>query len=175
MHANIVVGLLLVALVAQAALSMRLVRLRARMARLEGKELELFRSILAVRRWVATEIGALQGAVTVREPSLPLPVKREAKPEAEAEQDPEEQRATIETPVPIEVLQGLQDGEEKAGEDNDATTVFDPEALRHALRPPPLLCAEEEEEEKEPLGQERSGMVVTAFHSPEKEGTPWPR
>ena len=61
MHANIVIGLLLVAVFSHAALSLRLMRLGTRVGRVEAKELELLRTIAA-----AQEIGALRGAVTVK-------------------------------------------------------------------------------------------------------------
>ena len=156
MHANIVIGLLLVAVFAHAALSLRLMRLGARMGRVEAKELELLRTIAAVQ-----EIGALRGAVTVREIAVP----QSFKPELEAEEDPEEQRATLATAAPTH--------DAEPGEDNEVTTVFDSEALCHALQSTPWLGADPEEEE--PARHKRSAMFVTAFHHPpEKEGTPWP-
>ena len=156
MHANIVIGLLLVAVFAHAALSLRLMRLGARMGRVEAKELELLRTIAAVQ-----EIGALRGAVTVREIAVP----QSFKPELEAEEDPEEQRATLATAAPTH--------DAEPGEDNEVTTVFDSEALCHALQSTPWLGPGSEA--AEPARQERSAMFVTAFHHPpEKEGTPWP-
>ena len=156
MHANIVIGLLLVAVFAHAALSLRLMRLGARMGRVEAKELELLRTIAAVQ-----EIGALRGAVTVREIAVP----QSFKPEPKAEEDPEEQRATLATAAPTH--------DAEPGEDNEVTTVFDSEALCHALQSTPWLGADPEEEE--PARHERSAMFITAFHHPpEKEGTPWP-
>ncbi|MFS8071192.1 MAG: hypothetical protein ACMG6S_32895 [Byssovorax sp.] len=141
---------------AHAALSLRLMRLGARVGRVEAKELELLRSIAAVQ-----EIGALRGAVTVRE----IAVSQSFKPEPKAEEDPEEQRATLATAAPTH--------DAEPGEDNEVTTVFDSEALCHALRSTPWLGVDPEEEE--PARQERSAMLVTAFHHPpEKEGTPWP-
>lgn len=179
MHANVVVGLLLIALVAQAALSLRLMRLRSRVERVEAKELELMRSIAAVEGWAGQEIGGLAGAVTVREAALPLAIKpgpnaeAEAEAEAESKQDLEEQRATLATPAPVEVLQRLHEGDNEPDEDNEATTVFDSEALCHALRSTPWLGPASEEEQ--PARAERSAMFVKAFqHPPEKEGTPWP-
>lgn len=156
MHANIVIGLLLVAVFAHAALSLRLMRLGTRMGRVEAKELELLRTIAAVQ-----EIGALRGAVTVREIAVP----QSFKPEPKAEEDPEEQRATLATAAPTH--------DAEPGEDNEVTTVFDSEALCHALQSTPWLGADPEEEE--PARHERSAMFITAFHHPpEKEGTPWP-
>lgn len=156
MHANIVIGLLLVAVFAHAALSLRLMRLGARMGRVEAKELELLRTIAAVQ-----EIGALRGAVTVREIAVP----QSFKPEPKAEEDPEEQRATLATAAPTH--------DAEPGEDNEVTTVFDSEALCHALQSTPWLGADPEEEE--PARHKRSAMFITAFHHPpEKEGTPWP-
>ena len=156
MHANIVIGLLLVAVFAHAALSLRLMRLGARMGRVEAKELELLRTIAAVQ-----EIGALRGAVTVREIAVP----QSFKPEPKAEEDPEEQRATLATAAPTH--------DAEPGEDNEVTTVFDSEALCHALQSTPWLGADPEEEE--PARHKRSAMLVTAFHHPpKKEGTPWP-
>ena len=158
MHANIVIGLLLVAVFAHAALSLRLMRLGARMGRVEAKELELLRTIAAVQ-----EIGALRGAVTVREIAVPQSHKGEIEPKAE--EDPEEQRATLATAAPTH--------DAEPGEDNEVTTVFDSEALCHALRSTPWLGPESEA--AEPARHKRSAMFITAFHHPpEKEGTPWP-
>ena len=173
MQANIVVGLLMVALFAQAVLSLRLQRLRGRVEIAESKGRELARSVSSVRAWAVQEIEAMQdqaaqGQVTLREPMggappgltpPPVPAPTLAPPP-----DPEEQRTTLVTPAPKEVPQTLLQESGEAG-DEEATTVFDPEALRHALRPPPQLGPDEET----PHGERPT--FVTMFPPPEKEGS----
>src|SRR5512132_3374356 len=104
-------------------------RLHARMARLEGKEFELFRSITEVRRWAAQETRAFRGEVTlarVDDPAASIRTRRE-----------KELAPVLEKPANTEEA------------DDDATTVFNPELLRAELHPPPRLSSEEETPQSE--------------------------
>lgn len=150
MQANVIVGLLMVMLFAQAALSLRLMHLHARMARLEGKELELFRSITEVRRWAAQKTRAFRGEVTL----------------AGVDDSATSIRACREKEL-APVLEKPANAEEA---DDAETTFFNPELLRAELHQPARLSSEEEEET--PPQGEREVTLVTVFQHPEKEGSP---
>lgn len=150
MHANVVIGLLMLTLVAQAALSLRLVRLRARVGRLEGKEIELFQSITEVRGWAGQEARAVQGEI------LPARVDDSA---ASAHTRREKELAPV--------LEKLADAEVA---DEDATTMFDPGLLRAELHRSSRLSAEEEQDKTTPQG-ECDVTLVTVVQHREKEGS----
>lgn len=152
-HANVVVGLLMLTLVAQAALSLRLVRLRARMARLEGRESELFHSLTEVRGWAVQETpGGREEVLHFRG---------------------EDSAAAVRTRREKELAPDVEKVAEAEGADDDAaTTVFDAALLHAELQRSSQLRGEEEEEEVErtPEG-ECEVTLVTAVEHGEKEGT----
>ena len=152
MHANVVIGLLMLTLVAQAAHVLRMARFRARLTRLEGKELELFQSITEVRGWVRQEARSGQGEVRC---------SRVPDSAASARTRREKELAPI--------LEKLAEAEVAAGDDA-ATTVFDSVRFQAELHRTSRRGAEEERDETTPVG-ECEVTLVTVVEPGEKEET----
>jgi len=143
-------------LVAQAAHVLRMARFRARLTRLEGKELELFQSITEVRGWVRQEARSGQGEVRC---------SRVPDSAASARTRREKELAPI--------LEKLAEAEVAAGDDA-ATTVFDSVRFQAELHRTSRRGAEEEQERDEatPQGEREVTLVTTVVEHPEKEGSP---
>ncbi|MFS8069065.1 MAG: hypothetical protein ACMG6S_22120 [Byssovorax sp.] len=154
MHANVVIGLLMLTLVLQAAHVLRMARFRARLRRLEGKEFELFQSLTEVRGWVRQETRSGQGEIRcsrVLDSAAPVRTRRQK------ELAP--------------VLEKLADAEVAEGDDA-ATTVFDSVRFQAELHGTSRRGAEEERERDETTPQGACEVTLVTVVGPgEKEET----
>ena len=171
MHATtVVVGLPMVMLFAQAALSLRLQRLRVQIARLEGRELDLFRFIIDVRKATEKETRAIREEFSLARvnDSIASIRKRRAQKRvttglaAQLTVEPGEQRSSVEASASTAILEKPTSQDVT---DDEKTTLFTSELLRGALHQPQVLSQQEEA-----TTQEGEANLVTVFEYSEKEG-----